>query len=171
MHTVDASETIGRMVEFFPAVKQQLIRSILGGVLRGVISQRLLPKVDGGRVPAVEVMIANARIGDLIRDNKPDEITEAIAEGDFFQMQTFSKALINLVLDEKVDREVAANASSNRHDFLIALDRALKEHAVGAAAQLDPLPEPEPEDDPEPPVDEATDGAVDELPRLRVAGE
>src|SRR6202008_4355782 len=130
MHTVDASETIGRMVEFFPAVKQQLIRSILAGVLRGVISQRLLPRVGGGRIPAVEVMIGNARIADLIRDNKPEEITEAIAEGDFFQMQTFSQALIRLVLEEKVDREVAANAASNRHDFLIALDRAMKEQTA-----------------------------------------
>ncbi len=91
------SETIGRMVEFFPAVKQQLIRSILAGVLRGVISQRLLPQIDGGRVPAVEVMVVNDRIADLIRENRPEEITEAIAEGDFFQMQTFSKALIELV--------------------------------------------------------------------------
>src|SRR6266567_5292314 len=56
MHTVDAAETIGRMVEFFPGVKQQQIRSVLAGVLRGVVSQRLLPKVDGGRVAAVEVM-------------------------------------------------------------------------------------------------------------------
>src|ERR1700756_2835507 len=143
MHTVDASETIGRMVEFFPAVKQQLIRSILAGVLRGVVSQRLLPQISGGRVPAVEIMIANARIADLIRDNKPDEITEAIAEGDFFQMQTFSKALIQPVLEEKVDREVAANASSNRHDFLIALDRATKERAAAAHAHLDSVPEPE----------------------------
>jgi twitching motility protein PilT len=173
MHTVDASETIGRMVEFFPAVKQPLIRSIMAGVLRGVISQRLLPRIGGGRVPAVEVMIGNARIADLIRDNKPDEITEAIAEGDFFQMQTFSDALIHLVLEEKVDREVAANAASNRHDFLIALDRALKEQAVQAAAQLES--EPEPEDDPEPesPEDEAADdnADADTLPRLRVAGQ
>ena len=173
MHTVDASETIGRMVEFFPAVKQQLIRSILAGVLRGVISQRLLPRTDGGRIPAVEVMIGNARISDLIRDNKPDEITEAIAEGDFFQMQTFSDALIRLVLDEKVDREVAANAASNRHDFLIALDRALKEQAVAAHHHLDPVPEPE--DDP-PPADEAEEPVEDassngDLPRLRVAGQ
>jgi twitching motility protein PilT len=172
MHTIDASETIGRMVEFFPAVKQPLIRSILAGVLRGVISQRLLPKLGGGRVPAVEVMIANARISDLIRDNKPDEITEAIAEGDFFQMQTFSKALIELVLEEKVDREVAANASSNRHDFLIALDRALKEHAAGATP-LDPLPDPDGDPEPEPPSDDAEEdtAVVEELPRLRVAGQ
>src|SRR6185503_5109910 len=115
------------------------------------ISQRLLPRIGGGRIPAVEIMIGNARIADLIRDNKPDEITEAIAEGDFFQMQTFSQALIQLVLEEKVDREVAANASSNRHDFLIALKRALKEQQA-AAAQL----EPEPEDaEPEEPTEEA----------------
>jgi twitching motility protein PilT len=174
MHTVDASETIGRMVEFFPAVKQQLIRSILAGVLRGVISQRLLPKLDGGRAPAVEVMIANARISDLIRDNKPEEITEAIAEGDFFQMQTFSKALIQLVLEEKVDREVAANAASNRHDFLIALDRAVKERAA-VAHVADPEPEsddaPEPAATPEPVVEEPAAAEADELPRLRVAGQ
>ena len=168
MHTVDAAETIGRMVEFFPAVKQQLIRSILAGVLRGVISQRLLPRVDGGRVPAVEVMVGNARSADLIRENKPDEITTAIAEGDFFQMQTFSAALIHLVLEQKVDREVAANAATNRHDFLIALDRALKEHTVAADAvtSSEPEPEPEPEEEPEPAAEE-----TDALPRLRVAGQ
>jgi twitching motility protein PilT len=167
MHTVDASETISRMVEFFPAVKQQLIRSILAGVLRGVISQRLLPRIDGGRVPAVEVMIGNARIADLIREDKPDEITGAIAEGDFFQMQTFSAALIQLVLDQKVDREVAANAASNRHDFLIALGRALKEQTVAAEPGTISEPEPESEEEPEPPAAEETDT----LPRLRVAGQ
>jgi twitching motility protein PilT len=170
MHTVDASETIGRMVEFFPAVKQHLIRSIMAGVLRGVISQRLLPKLEGGRVPAVEVMIANARIADLIRDNKPDEITEAIAEGDFFQMQTFSKALIQLVLEEKVDREIAANAASNRHDFLIALDRAIKEQTVATTAQLDSVPDPEPEEESEAAAEEAPE-ADQGLPKLRVAGQ
>jgi twitching motility protein PilT len=169
MHTVDAAETIGRMVEFFPAVKQQLIRSIMAGVLRGVISQRLLPHVGGGRIPAVEVMIGNARIADLIRDNKSDEITEAIAEGDFFQMQTFSKALIQLVLEGKVDREVAANASSNRHDFLIALERALKEQAV-VVAELNAEADPEPEEESEPAAEEAVDETA-ELPRLRVAGQ
>ena len=68
MHTIDAAETIGRMVEFFPAAKQDQIRSILAGVLRGVVSQRLLPKQGGGRVAAVEVMVDNSRIADLIRE-------------------------------------------------------------------------------------------------------
>jgi twitching motility protein PilT len=134
MHTVDAAETIGRMTEFFPGVKQPQIRSILAGVLRGVVSQRLLPRVGGGRVAAVEVMVTNARIADLIRESRPDEISDAIEEGDFFDMQTFSQALIKLVLGGDVDREVAANASTNRHDFLVALERAEKQQVAQQAA-------------------------------------
>src|SRR5262245_15447607 len=127
MHTVDAMETIGRMIEFFPGVKQQQIRSIMAGVLRGVISQRLLPRVNGGRIAAVEVMVTNTRIADLIREQKEDEIPDAIAQGAYFDMQSFKNALIELVLTGAVDREVAANAATNRHDFLVALELAVKE--------------------------------------------
>src|SRR5437588_5201909 len=88
MHTVDAAETIGRMVEFFPGIKQPMIRSIRAGGLRGIVSQRLLPRIHGGRVAAFEVMVANNRIADLIRENRPEEIPEAIADGEFFHMQT-----------------------------------------------------------------------------------
>jgi twitching motility protein PilT len=148
MHTVDAAETVGRMIDFFPAAKQPLIRSVLAGVLRGVISQRLLPRIGGGRVAAVEVMVANARVADLIREDRADEIHDAIADGSFFDMQTFAQALIGLVLGGHVEREVAANAATNRHDFLIALDQAQKREAAGAAASAaeqvqaeEPLPE------------------------------
>jgi twitching motility protein PilT len=127
LHTIDAAETIGRMIEFFPPAKQQQIRSILAGTLRGIVSQRLLPRAEGGRVPAIEVMVSNARIQDLIRENRPDEITDAIAAGEFFQMQTFAQSLIALVLSGEVEREVAANAATNRHDFLVDLERAEKE--------------------------------------------
>ncbi len=126
LHTIDAAETLGRMIEFFPADKQPQIRSIMAGTLKGVVSQRLLPRTDGGRVPAVEVMVTNARIQDLIRENRPDEITDAIAAGEFYEMQTFSVALIELVLRGDIDREVAANAATNRHDFLVALEQAMK---------------------------------------------
>ena len=149
MHTVDAAETLGRLVEFFPADKQPQVRSILAGVLKGVISQRLLPRTDGGRVAAVEVMVANARIQELIRENKPELVPEAIAEGAFFQMQTLTKALIDLVVSGDVDQETAAAAAPNRHDFLIALDRALKEHAVQESEE--PAKDAEPE---EPAVDD-----------------
>jgi twitching motility protein PilT len=151
LHTIDAAETVGRMIEFFPEQKQVQIRSIMAGVLRGVISQRLLPRVGGGRVAAVEVMINNARIADLIRENKPEAITDAVAEGEFFQMQTFQKALIDKVLEGVVDREVAANASSNRHDFMVALEYAEKAKNAGidptapAAAQVAAVPQEEPE--------------------------
>ena len=129
LHTTDAAESIGRVVEFFPPQKHQQVRSILAGVLRGAISQRLLPRLDRGRVAAVEVMVVNARIADLIREDRAGEIEDAIADGTFFKMQTFTQALIALVLDGDVDREVAANAAGNKHDFLVALDRALKERA------------------------------------------
>jgi twitching motility protein PilT len=154
MHTVDAAETLGRLVEFFPASKQAQVRSILAGVLRGVISQRLLPRVGGGRVAAVEVMVSNARIQELIRDDKPELVPEAIAEGAFFQMQTLSKALIDLVLSGDVDEETAAAAAPNRHDFMIALGRALKEQAVQSGAETAEEPETveEPLADDEPPL-------------------
>src|SRR5262245_47022380 len=144
MHTVDAAETLGRLVEFFPASKQLQVRSILAGVLRGVISQRLLPRAGGGRVVAVEVMVATARIQELIRAHNPELVLEAMAEGAFFQMQTLSKALIELVLSGDVDEETAAAAAPNRHDFLIALDRALKEYAVLESEE--PAPEAQPEE-------------------------
>ena len=111
LHTVDAAETVGRMIEFFPPGKQQQIRSVLAGVLRGVISQRLLPRLGGGRIAAVEVMLTNARIAELIREQRAEEIPDAIAEGAFFEMQTFEQALIEHVLAGRVEREVAANAA------------------------------------------------------------
>jgi len=149
LHTVDAAETIGRMIEFFPEGKQIQIRSIMAGVLRGVVSQRLLPRVGGGRVAAVEIMITNSRIADLIRENRPEEITDAIADGEFFKMQTFQKALIDKVLDGTIDRDVAANASSSRHDFMVALEHAEKSQAAGLdhnASSAAMVEEPEPEE-------------------------
>ena len=160
MHTVDAAETVGRLVEFFPAIKQPQVRSILAGVLKGVVSQRLLPRATGGRVAAVEVMVTNSRIAELIRENKPEYIPEAIADGAFSQMQTLSNALIALVLADDVDHETAANAAPNRHDFEIALSRALKEQAVESAEGEDHEAEAEPAAPapiPEPPAPASTD--------------
>jgi twitching motility protein PilT len=158
MHTVDAAETIGRMVEFFPEGKQQMIRSIMAGVLRGIVSQRLLPRITGGRIAAVEVMVTNARIADLIRDNQPESITDAIEEGAFFDMQSFTQALLDLVVTENVDEEIAANAATNRHDFLVTLERALKQKSANVRAE-------------EKRVEEEKKAAAEEreLPALRLA--
>ena len=137
LHTIDAAETLGRLIEFFPAEKQTQVRSVTASVLRGVISQRLLPRVGGGRVAAVEVMVNTARVADLVREGRTDEITEAIEDGDFHHMQSFSQHLVQLVLEGLVEEEVAANAASNRHDFEIAVQQALRRKRVEdeAAAQ------------------------------------
>lgn len=140
LHTLDAAETVGRVVEFFPPEKQTQVVSILAGVLRGVVSQRLIPRLGGGRIPAVEVMVANARIAELIRERRVDEIPDAIADGEFFEMQTFAAALIDLVLRDYVDRETAANAATNRHDFELALDRAQKLKLASEGAQEHTVP-------------------------------
>src|SRR5919198_6020921 len=79
MHTVDAAETVGRMIEFFPTAKHQQIRSILAGVLSGVISQRFLPRVEGGRVPAVEGMVTKSRIAHPLPEARAEGNPEADA--------------------------------------------------------------------------------------------
>ena len=109
---------------------------------------------------AVEVMVNNSRIADLIRDRKSEEIGDAIAEGQFFDMQTFTQALIELVLAGEADREIAANASTNRHDFQVALEQALKRQAAGVETDR-PVSEMEPE--PPKPGEEP-------MPGLRIAG-
>jgi twitching motility protein PilT len=138
MHTVDAAETIGRMIEFFPAAKQMMVRQILSGVLRGVVSQRLLPAIGGGRVVAIEVMVNTARISELIRQpENAEEIGEAIEDGGFHHMQSFAQHLVQLVLEDRIDIDTAAAAATNRHDFELALQQALRsrEAAANAAAQ------------------------------------
>jgi twitching motility protein PilT len=163
LHTLDAAETISRLVEFFPPEKQPQVVSMLAGVLRGVIAQRLLSRADGGRIPAVEVMVANARIAELIREHRTHEVPDAIAAGEFFQMQTFTRALIDLVLAGLVEEETAADAATNRHDFTIALEHAKKL----AQAKVERPNESAIVGAPEP---EGGTGEDDGLPALRIAG-
>ena len=171
MHTVDASETISRLVEFFPDTKQQMVRSILAGVLRGVVSQRLLPRKDNGRIAAVEVMVSNERIADLIRSGEIEEIPTAIAEGGFYGMQTLSSALIELVLADLVDAELAAGVAPNRHDFMIALGHEQKMRATFTTEDEAPA-EPRSAADPGEQVEPAPEEQRAEKPassQLRVA--
>ena len=163
LHTLDAAETVGRLVEFFPAAKQMMVRQVLAGVLRGVVSQRLLPREDGGRVAAVEVMMNTARIADLIREpEKTEGIREAIEDGAFHHMQSFSQHLVQLVVEGVVEREVAAAAATNRHDFEIAVERALREQQAAAE---------EPDAAPGAGHDDVAEGAEEDepMPGLRLA--
>jgi twitching motility protein PilT len=122
LHTTNATETINRIIEFFPPHEQKQTRVALAGALVGVISQRLLPKAGGGRVAAIEVMVMNGRIRDLILDpDRTHEIVDIIAESGFYGMQTFDQAVVELVKKELVSMEDAKAAATNPHDFELAL--------------------------------------------------
>jgi hypothetical protein len=95
-------------------------------------------------------MVTNARIAELIRERRTDLIEDAIADGEYFEMQTFAMALLDLVLSGLVDRETAANAATNRHDFEIALDHAEKAAlvAIEEAGPVVPAQSAPPDDAP-----------------------
>jgi len=122
LHTLDASETINRIISVFPPYHQRQVRMQLAGILRGVISQRLVPRCDAkGRVPAVEIMIGTARIRDCIDDKeKTKQIPEAIAQGfTSYGMQTFDQSLMQLLTKKLISYEEALRQSSNPDDFAL----------------------------------------------------
>lgn len=123
LHTLNATETVNRIIDFFPAFQQQQARLGLAGVLKGVVSQRLLQRSDGkGRIPAVEVLIANGRVFDMIVNPEQTHlIHDVIAEGEFYGMQTFDQHLLRLFKDGDVSLDEAMGASTNPHDFTVAL--------------------------------------------------
>jgi twitching motility protein PilT len=122
LHTTDVSETINRVIDFFPPHQAKQGRVSMASCLVGIISQRLLPRAGGGRVAAIEVMVMNGRIRDMIMDpDKTHIIHDIIKEGSFYGMQTFDQALITLYRDGLVELEDAKNAASHAHDFELAL--------------------------------------------------
>jgi twitching motility protein PilT len=130
LHTLDATETINRMLDLLPAPAQRQARFSLAASLRGTISQRLVPRADGkGRVPAVEILVNTGRVYDRIIDpHATYSINEVIAEGEFYGMQTFDQALVKLVFEGLVREEDARLASTNPHDFSLAM-RGLEFHS------------------------------------------
>ena len=122
LHTIDAAETINRIISVFPPYHQRQVRMQLSGILKGVISQRLVPRADGkGRVPAVEIMINTARIRDCIDDKeKTKQIPEAIAQGyTTYGMQSFDQSLMQLYTNKLITYEEALRQSSNPDDFAL----------------------------------------------------
>ncbi len=124
MHTIDARQTISRIISFFPPHQHQEIRYLLASTLQAVISQRLVADSGGlQRHPACEVLIATNTIRDYIRDSeKTVLIRQAIQEGFVsYQMQTFDQSLMQLYKEGKVNLDVATKASSNPHEFLLRI--------------------------------------------------
>jgi twitching motility protein PilT len=122
LHTLDATETINRIIAVFPPHQQNQIRIQLATVLEGIVSQRLVPKADGsGRVPAVEVLVATARIREYILDSlRTKNISDAIAEGHVqYGMQTFDQSLMALLGQGLITYEEALRQASNADDFAL----------------------------------------------------
>lgn len=123
LHTVDAKETIGRIIGMFPGSEQNRIKMSLASVLQGVIAQRLVKTVDHGRTAAVEILVKNARIESLILEGRETEIPDALKEGkEVYKTQTFDQALLDLYAEGKIARDEAIIASTSRNDITMALD-------------------------------------------------
>ncbi len=120
LHTLNATETVTRIISVFPPYHQKQVRLQLAGVLKGVISQRLVPKADGmGRVPAVEVLVSTARVREcIIEKDKTKEINDAIARGyTTYGMQSFDQSLMFLMNESLITYEEALKHCSNPDDF------------------------------------------------------
>jgi twitching motility protein PilT len=126
VHTVDASETINRLIEFFPPHMHNQVRAMIAGTLKGAVSQRLVPTSDGnGRVATCEVLRMTGRVKDMIMD--PDQtgrLPEVIADGGYYGMQTFDQALFHHLKGGRISMEDAMQFASSPHDFklLVAAD-------------------------------------------------
>ena len=123
LHTMDTKETIGRLINMFPGNEQNRVKLSLASVLQGVLSQRLVKRVDGGRVAAVEVLIKNARIESLILENRENEIPDALKEGKgTYKTQTFDQALLDLYKSGIITKREAILNATNRNDLKLQID-------------------------------------------------
>lgn len=133
LHTIDATETINRVIAVFPPYQHKQVRIQLASVLRGIVSLRLIPRADGkGRVPAVEVLAATATVKDCILDpDKTKLIPEVVAQGAIhYGMQTFDQSLFGLYKSGLITYEEALRTASNPDDF------ALRAKGIQAASDL-----------------------------------
>jgi twitching motility protein PilT len=122
VHTVDASESINRLLDFFPPHQHNQARSMIAGTIRGVISQRLVPGANGGRVAVCEILRMTGRVRDMIVDpDQTGQLGEAISAGAYYGMQTFDQALYHHVKAGRVTTEAALKVASSPHDFKLLL--------------------------------------------------
>jgi twitching motility protein PilT len=125
LHTINATETIHRIVDFFPPHQHAQIRVSLAGTLLGTVAQRLVRRADGsGRVPALEVMVANGRIRECIANPElTSEIEMIVSEGQYYGMQTFDQSLAQLLEKDVITLDEALRSASNPHDLRVMLER------------------------------------------------
>lgn len=122
LHTVNAPQTVERIINFFPPHQHQQIRVQLSSLLKGVISQRLVPlDTKAGRIPTTEVMLLTPTVSRLIREGNTWELPQYIEEGAVYGMHSFTQSLIQLVKSGAITEEVAKRFADNEEEFLLAL--------------------------------------------------
>ena len=127
LHTVNAQQTVERIINYFPPHQHELIRTQLSMVLEGVVAQRLGVKKGGaGRVPAVELMIKSPLIKDMIKEGKTTELYKALMESAYFGCQTFNQSISQLYRDELVDLETAMSLADNPDELKMELRGIVK---------------------------------------------
>jgi twitching motility protein PilT len=125
LHTVNAKETVNRLLDFFPPFQQQQIRLTLAGSLRGIVCQRLVPGTAGDRVVCLEVLVNTGRIAErIVNPEITAEIEEVIAKGTHYGMRTFDQSLVELVTLGDVSVQDAMEAASEAHDLQLMLQQA-----------------------------------------------
>jgi twitching motility protein PilT len=145
LHTIDATETVNRIIDFFPPHQQQQARAMIAGTLKGIVSQRLVRTADGrGRVAVCEVLRMTGRAKDMILDpEQTGRLHEVIAEGEFYGMQTFDQALLHHVQAGRVAMDDALQVATSPHDFKL-LVMAEGRHGTTMAAVEEERSEPAP---------------------------
>ena len=118
LHTLDVTETINRMIDLFPPHERAQVRTMLAGTLMGIVGQRVMRTKDvNGRAAVHEVMVTTRRIRDFIVDaEQTAQIQSAIAEGEYYGMQTFDQAQLKLVEEDRVNYEEALQVASRLQD-------------------------------------------------------
>src|SRR6266404_3949074 len=130
LHTNSCAQTMNRIIDVFPTEQQSQVRAQLSLVLEGVLSQQLIPKIGGGRVMALEIMVSTPAVRNLIREEKIHQIYSAMQSGQKFGMQTMNQALVELISRRQIPREEAMNRSTNPEE----LAQLLLQVEGGAAA-------------------------------------
>ena len=169
IHTVDATESINRMLDFFPPHQHAQARSMIAGTVKGVISQRLVPGADGGRVAVCEILRMTGRARDMIVDPaQAGKLHEVITAGGYYGMQTFDQALFGHLKGGRVTVEDALRVASSPHDFKLLVqadgrrgttmeDVASAQEQRGVPPAGSPPPSPSPAQPPLAPVPSSND--------------
>jgi twitching motility protein PilT len=133
LHTLDAKETINRIISQFPHEEQDAVRLSLAGILKGVISQRLVPTVDNKRRAAMEIMVRTATIEKLIMEKRDFEIKDAIERGkEIYHSQSFDQHLLDMYNEGIIDKKTALEYATNANDMLLRM----KGIGTGSAAEV-----------------------------------